>query len=161
MFVYKYLKCSRILNSLQKILNQLKTVYSVLKMTKNNLIICFLLALVLRSYSFEIPKPIVENKIANILLKSSSLIADSPQRSLECFSIYIPKLNELTENYEAEYETCLKRSSEDRDLIDREVERDRKDLEESAVHACAKFSTCSSSDKNAYEFFECFSDAVS
>lgn len=130
-------------------------------MLKNNLIICILLALAFKSYCFEIPKPMVENKIANILLKSSSLIADSPQRSLECFSIYIPKLNELTENYEAEYETCLKRSSEDRQLVDQELQRDRSDLEESVAQVCDKFQSCSSDNKNAYEFFECFSNVVS
>lgn len=129
-------------------------------MAKYFLVSCILFAMAFQAHC-DIPKPLVENKIANILLKSSSLIADSPQRSLECFSIYIPKLNELTENYESNYENCLKRSTEDREIVDLEVQRDRSDLEESVGDVCDKFKDCSKEHETAYEFFECFGEAVS
>ncbi|KAI8119156.1 hypothetical protein FF38_02382 [Lucilia cuprina] len=101
-----------------------------------------------------------ENKIADILLKNSSLISASPQRSMECFSIYIPKLNELTKNYEADYEICLQHSTEDRAIVDLEVQRDRRDLERSTEQVCAKFQACSKNNKSAYEFFECFGNVA-
>ncbi|KAI8119159.1 hypothetical protein FF38_02378 [Lucilia cuprina] len=97
---------------------------------------------------------VVDNIFANILLKSSNLIQDSPQRSLECFAIYIPKINELTAKYELEYETCLKSSADARSVIDKEVEGDRKDLESSATDICGALEKCAQQN-SSYEFFEC------
>ncbi|XP_065368845.1 uncharacterized protein LOC135961277 [Calliphora vicina] len=128
-------------------------------MLKYSLINCILFALIFKACCSEL-KPITDNKIANILLKSRSLIADSPNHSMECFSIYIPKLNELTMNYEAEYENCLKRTTEDRNIVDLEVQRDRRDLEESSAQVCGKFQSCSTNYKSALEFFECYGNAV-
>ncbi|KAI8119155.1 hypothetical protein FF38_02386 [Lucilia cuprina] len=105
-------------------------------------------------------KPIIENKIANILLKSSPLIEKTPQQSMECFAIYIPKLNDLTKTYELEYETCLQQSKEYRDSLDLEVQKERKHLEESAEKVCDSFNSCSRKIDSTYEFFECFSNAA-
>ncbi|KAI8119158.1 Protein TsetseEP [Lucilia cuprina] len=97
---------------------------------------------------------VVDNNFANILLRSSNLIQDSPQRSLECFAIYIPKINELTAKYELEYETCLQSSADARSVIDKEVEGDRKDLESSATDICGALEKCAQQN-SSYEFFEC------
>ncbi|XP_065368586.1 uncharacterized protein LOC135961047 [Calliphora vicina] len=101
---------------------------------------------------------VAENNFANILLKSSALIQDSPQRSMECFSIYIPKINELTTKYEFEYEICLQHSANNRSAIDKEVEGDRRDLEMSTIDVCGALEKCSQQN-STYESFECYHGA--
>ncbi|XP_037827193.1 uncharacterized protein LOC119615152 [Lucilia sericata] len=104
-------------------------------------------------------KPIIENQIANILLKSSPLVEKTPQQSMECFAIYIPKLNNLTKTYEFEYETCLQLSTEYRDSLDLEIQKERLHLEESTEEVCNSFKSCSSKTET-FEFFECFSNVA-
>ncbi|KAM7342838.1 uncharacterized protein ACRADG_010116 [Cochliomyia hominivorax] len=103
---------------------------------------------------------IADNSLVKIILKSNTLIQDNPQRSMECFASYLPKINEITLKYEAEYETCLNRSADARSKIDAEVQSDRKDLELSALDFCNAYEKCSNYHA-AYDAYECYNNVSS
>lgn len=104
--------------------------------------------------------PKAQQNLANSILKSSRTIEDSPQRSLECFSIYLPKINEATNNYEVEYAKCLDTAANATAAIEAEVAQDRASVGYDADGICTMFQECSQTESSV-DFFQCYFDSVS
>ncbi|XP_073816796.1 uncharacterized protein [Musca autumnalis] len=104
-------------------------------------------------------KPQVEVNLANTILRSAASIQNDPVKSAQCFSVYLPKLNELTTVYEDQYQACLKLSEDSKEEIRKDVEPAAASINNTREEICGSFSACDF-DTDPYGFFECSNDVA-
>lgn len=104
--------------------------------------------------------PKMENTLAHYILKSSQSLENSPKSTTNCFLEYLPKLNQLTEEYEAAYTNCLTLAANSRERVEAEVLADRTKVQELGSAICEAYSKCSDITSSA-DYFDCYFTAVS
>ncbi|XP_073820204.1 uncharacterized protein [Musca autumnalis] len=119
-----------------------------------------LLALASReAFSFNVI-PMVERNLANTILKSSrSMETGSSARNMECFSVYLPLINEATNRYEAAYGLCLDTADTATKAVEAEVASDRATVTYEAEGICTLYQECSQKE-SSLDFFECFNESA-
>ncbi|XP_060655167.1 protein TsetseEP [Drosophila nasuta] len=93
------------------------------------------------------------------MMKSSALIQAS-STSTECFGIYLPKLQDVAEQWKADTIACEDTAEEAREQIDDKTKDNRTAIDASATGACAALTTCSQKT-SALDYFECYEKAGS
>ncbi|XP_005183518.2 uncharacterized protein LOC101889812 [Musca domestica] len=101
----------------------------------------------------------VELNLANTILRSTSSIQYDPLKSAECFSVYLPKLNNLTAVYEEDYQLCLKKSEDSKEALRNELEPAVSVVNSTRDEICQGFAECVF-DSDPYGYFECSNDAA-
>ncbi|XP_061386565.1 uncharacterized protein LOC133321491 [Musca vetustissima] len=97
--------------------------------------------------------------LANTILSSVASIQYDPAKSAQCFSVYLPKLNDITNEYESQYQTCLEKSINSKDDVRQAVAHAADSLNNSVDQICSAFANCEfGDDPSAY--FECSNDAA-
>ncbi|XP_073820190.1 uncharacterized protein [Musca autumnalis] len=104
-------------------------------------------------------RPQVEVNLANTILRSAASIQNDPVKSAQCFSVYLPKLNELSTVYEDQYQACLKLSEDSKKEIRKDVEPAAVSVNNTREEMCGSFSACDF-DTDPYGFFECTNDVA-
>lgn len=127
-------------------------------MSKTILLTCIAFAIVAHVWSHD-AKPMADHNLANTLLRSSESIGNNPQRSLECFAIYMPLLNDATAQYEKQYAHCLQTAANAKQAIEAEVASDRANVNAETLDICSMFTKCSN-EESSYNLFECYNSAV-
>lgn len=81
-------------------------------------------------------------------------------RSLDCFTKYLPLLNDATAKYEQQYTVCLQNAANSKQRVEYEVEQDRLNVTSSANQICSDYSSCSNFG-SSLGYFECTNKVVS
>ncbi|XP_065364697.1 protein TsetseEP-like [Calliphora vicina] len=96
-----------------------------------------------------------DNGLLSYMARSNDLLRQDPSRSLECFSYYIPLINEIASRYESNYQACLNESLAARSKADNATWDQRNDLANAAESSCALLSQCGE-DESVEGIFECY-----
>ncbi|KAI8124185.1 hypothetical protein CVS40_5414 [Lucilia cuprina] len=72
-----------------------------------------------------------------------SLMQRNPSRSLECFNYYIPLIDKIAKEYEANYGACVQESEDQRGQAEEATLEQRNDLASRAENSCNVLSQCS------------------
>ncbi|XP_058982378.1 protein TsetseEP-like [Musca domestica] len=96
-----------------------------------------------------------ERRLSSFLLEATA--RNSP-RNIVCFEEYLPKLNQLTDEYEQAYGSCLNATANSKQRVESEVAKDRSNVEALAEDVCQLYSKCSTVVASA-DFFECYFNA--
>ncbi|XP_061393665.1 protein TsetseEP-like [Musca vetustissima] len=110
------------------------------------------------AFSFNVV-PLVERNLANTILKSSHVMRDNSPRNLECFSVYLPLINEATNKYEAAYAQCLDTADNATKAVEAEVAADRATVSYEAEGICTLYQECSQKT-SSLDFFDCYSETA-
>uniref|UniRef100_A0A1I8NF70 Protein TsetseEP domain-containing protein n=1 Tax=Musca domestica TaxID=7370 RepID=A0A1I8NF70_MUSDO len=103
--------------------------------------------------------PLVERNLANTILKSSRSMETNSPRNVQCFSVYLPQINEATNKYEAAYTQCLDTASNATKAVEDEVAGDRATVTQQAGGICALYQACSQKE-SSLDFFECYNESA-
>ncbi|KAM7349083.1 uncharacterized protein ACRADG_008155 [Cochliomyia hominivorax] len=98
-----------------------------------------------------------DTSLLNFMARSNDLLLQDPTRSLNCFNYYIPKINEIAKQYEANFKACLNESEASRNKTDDATYGERKDLATAAEASCALFTECFSNE-SVEGVFQCYID---
>jgi len=98
--------------------------------------------------------------LMQFMIKSRDLSQDNPTRSLSCFDYYLPKLNQIAEQYKEDYKGCLDAADKAKLAIDDTTEANRTEIDNSASNACKLLTECSA-ETSSIPYFECYTNAVS
>ncbi|XP_061393676.1 uncharacterized protein LOC133329195 [Musca vetustissima] len=99
---------------------------------------------------------VAEQRLSTYLMQAMQ--RNSP-RNIACFQEYLPKLNQLTEEYEAAYGACLNTTATSKERVEAEVAKDRSNVDALAEDVCQRYSKCSGV-VSSLDAFECYADAA-
>ncbi|XP_005183519.2 uncharacterized protein LOC101889983 [Musca domestica] len=97
--------------------------------------------------------------LANTILSSVSSVQYDPSRSQQCFSVYLPKLNDITNEYEAQYQECLDKSANSQYDVRNEVAPAADSVSSTVQQICGAFNDCDFGEDPS-GFFSCSNDAA-
>ncbi|XP_073820203.1 uncharacterized protein [Musca autumnalis] len=100
--------------------------------------------------------PLAEQRLSNYLMQA---VARNTPRNIVCFQEYLPKLNQLTEEYEQAYGQCMNATANSKERVELEVAKDRSNVQALADDVCQAYTKCSSVVSSA-DFFECYFNAT-
>ncbi|KAI8124174.1 hypothetical protein CVS40_5437 [Lucilia cuprina] len=93
--------------------------------------------------------------LLKFMTQSNSLMQRNPSLSLECFNYYIPLIDKIAKEYEANYGACVQESEDQRSQAEEATLEQRNDLASRAENSCKVLSQCSENE-SAEKVFECF-----
>ncbi|KAI8124576.1 hypothetical protein CVS40_4955 [Lucilia cuprina] len=103
--------------------------------------------------------------LADVILKSTYALENNPGLTAQCFQTYMPKINDLTQQYEQAYNGCLNLTTEAEDKLKQQVQDDIDSIQNVTKTMCSNFENCSYflflSTDSLYETFECYYNVVS
>ncbi|XP_034486617.1 uncharacterized protein LOC117791077 isoform X2 [Drosophila innubila] len=99
--------------------------------------------------SLEVPK------IKHLKQQTQLLSEQNPKNGPACFSVYRPKLDSISTQYEVEYTSCNSEFAEQNALEDLKWQTRYSQLDENAVSACRALTDCSAI-VGYVEAFECY-----
>ena len=95
-----------------------------------------------------------EVSLSNYMLRSNDAMQNNPQRSMECFTTYIPQLNQVTEEFEVNWEVCLQASASSKTAVDEGFWPAHVDMVATTNSICNGYTACNQLE-SAMEFFQC------
>ncbi|XP_037811623.1 uncharacterized protein LOC119603611 [Lucilia sericata] len=94
--------------------------------------------------------------LADVILKSTYALESNPSLTAQCFQIYMPKINDLTQQYEQAYNGCLNLTTEAEEILKEQVQDDIDSIQNVTKTMCSNFENCSLVTDSLYETFECY-----
>lgn len=103
-----------------------------------------------------------DNSLINYLLTptGSSAAAQNPAIAAQCFSIYLPNLSEVANNYSVQYQACLTLANEQRTNLTNDAVQKRATLSQKTNDICTAYQTCNNLTGNL-ESLNCYATVVS
>ncbi|KNC26400.1 hypothetical protein FF38_03320, partial [Lucilia cuprina] len=100
-------------------------------------------SLVIFTQGSVVPQQDTNLSLLNFMARSNSLMQRNPSRSLECFNYYIPLIDKIAKEYEANYGACVQESEDERGQAEEATLEQRNDLASRAENSCNVLSQCS------------------
>ncbi|XP_073820192.1 uncharacterized protein [Musca autumnalis] len=97
--------------------------------------------------------------LADTILTSVASVQYDPSKSAQCFSVYLPKLNDVTNVYEAQYQKCLEESANTKEAVGTEVAPAAESVNNTVEQICSSFAACDFDDDPS-GYFQCSNDAA-
>ncbi|EDW01446.1 protein TsetseEP [Drosophila grimshawi] len=97
--------------------------------------------------------------LMKFIMNSREISQSNPGRSIDCFNTYIPLMNQIAEDYKAEFTQCLNTADASREGVDESTKGDRTDIDSTATTACAALSKCSD-NTGSVDYFECYANTA-
>lgn len=92
-------------------------------------------------------------------LQSRDLTSD-PSHSVACMNYFIPQINEVANQFNENFNACIEEADLERQGIDEKTSANRTQINNSATNSCELLQSCSTIE-GSYDFFSCYSKAVS
>ncbi|KAH8331459.1 hypothetical protein KR074_004029 [Drosophila pseudoananassae] len=92
-------------------------------------------------------------------LQARDLTSD-PSHSVACMNYYIPQLNDVANQFKANFQACLDEANLELEAIDDKTSANRTQINESATDSCQLLQSCSTIE-TSIDFFSCYSSAGS
>ncbi|XP_054737722.1 uncharacterized protein LOC129244131 [Anastrepha obliqua] len=102
-----------------------------------------------------------DNHILNKLAATNSLSASSnPEYTSECFSYYLPILNQISNNFSVQYQQCITKADTSTANLTARAAENRVSFVNNTAAICSAFTTCNR-DNDTMDFFNCYATASS
>lgn len=100
------------------------------------------------------------SQLADVILRSTYSLEENPQRTAECFALYMPQITATTNQYEGAYNGCLNATAVAEENLKKQVQGDIETIEKISEGICIDLKTCSNNG-DLYKLFDCYYLAVS
>ncbi|TMW45425.1 hypothetical protein DOY81_009495 [Sarcophaga bullata] len=95
------------------------------------------------------------SQLADVILRSTYSLEENPQRTADCFALYMPQITATTKQYEDSYNGCLNATTVAEDNLKKQVQGDIDTIENISNGICIDFKSCSN-NSDLYKLFNCY-----